>query len=79
MSLREWLQGSNLSESSESLQGLSSAASCCAPTTSATSRPMSERKSADANDLGVDDPKQVWLRAYSVSIFGTKKKCFNAA
>ena len=48
-------------------------------TTSAARRPMSKRKSADANDLGVDDPKQVRLRAYPVSMFGAKKRCFNAA
>ena len=42
-------------------------------------RPMSKRKSADANDLGVDDPQQVRLRASSVNMFGAKKGCFNAA
>ena len=40
---------------------------------------MSKRKSADANDLGIDNPKQVMLRAYPVRMFGTKKRCFNAA
>ena len=40
---------------------------------------MSKRKSADANDLGVDDPKQVRLRAYPVSMFEVKKRCFNVA
>ena len=40
---------------------------------------MSRQKSADANDLEVDDPKQVNLRAYPVSTSGTKKRCFNAA
>ena len=79
MSLRDWLQSFNLSESSESSQGLSSSVRCSAPTTSAARRPMSKRKSADANNLRVDDPKQVRLRAYSVSMFGAKKKCFNAA
>ena len=79
MSLRDWLHSSNLSESIVSLQGFSSCASCSAPTTSAARRPMSKRKSADANDLGVDDPKQVRLRAYPVSMFGAKKRCFNAA
>ena len=79
MTLRFWLQSSNSSESSESLQGLSSSASSSTPTTSAASRPMSKRKSADANDLGVDDPKQVRLRAYPISMFGAKKRCFNAA
>ena len=54
-------------------------ASYSAPTTSAVTRPTSIRKSADANDLGVDDPKQVRLRAYPVSMFGAKKGCFNAA
>ena len=39
---------------------------------------MSERKFADANDLGIDDPKQVGLRASPVSMFWTKKRCFNA-
>ena len=39
---------------------------------------MSKRKSTDANDLGVDDPKQGKLRAYPVSMFGAKKRCFNA-
>ena len=29
--------------------------------------------------LGVDNSKQVRLRAYPVSMFGAKKKCFNAA
>ena len=38
-----------------------------APTTSAAIRPTSKRKSADANDLGVDDPMQVRQRAYPVS------------
>ena len=50
-----------------------------APATSAATRPMSKRKSADANDLGDDNPKQVRLRAYLVSMFGTKKQCFNIA
>ena len=45
---------------------------CSAPTSGA-STPMSKRKSADANDMGVDDPKQVRLRAYPVSMFGAKK------
>ena len=79
MSLRDWLQSFNSSESSESLLGLSSSASCSAPAISAASRPMSKRKSADANDLVVDDPQQVRLRAYPVSMFGAKKRCFNAA
>ena len=79
MSLRDWLQSSNSSESSKSLQGLSSSASCSAPTSSVASKPMSKRKSDDANDLVVDDPKQVRLRAYSVSMFGATKRCLNAA
>ena len=74
MRSRDWLQSSNLSESFESLQGLSSSASCSAPTTSAANRPMSKRKSADANNLGVDDLKQVRLRAFSISMFGAKKR-----
>ena len=78
MSLRDWLQSSNSCESSESLQGLCSSASWSAPTASVASRSMSKRKSADASDLRVDDPKQVRLRAYSVSMFGATKKCFNA-
>ena len=40
---------------------------------------MSKRKSADANDLGVDDLKQVRLRAYLVNMFRVKKRCFTAA
>ena len=40
---------------------------------------MSKQKSADSNDLGVDNPKQVRLRPYFVSMFGAKKRCFNAA
>ena len=40
---------------------------------------MSKRKSAEANDLGVDYSKQVGLRAYPVSVFGAKKRYFNAA
>ena len=40
---------------------------------------MSKQKPADANDLGVYDPKQVRLRVYPVSMFGAKKRCFNAA
>ena len=40
---------------------------------------MSKRKSDHANDLGIDDPKQVSLRAYSVSMFVAEKRCFNAA
>ena len=75
VSLRDRLQNSNSSERSESLQGLSLSASCSAPATYAAGRPMSKRKSADANDLRVDDPKQVRLWAYPV----TKKRCFNAA
>ena len=76
MSLKDWLQSSILSESSESLLSLNSSASCSAPLTYAASRPMSKRKSADAEDLGVDDPKQVRLRNYSVSMFGSKKRSF---
>ena len=72
MNLRFRLQSSNSSESSESLQGLSSCASCSAPT-SAASRPMNKRKSADANNLGVDDQKQVWLLAYLVRMLGPRK------
>ena len=68
------MQSFDSSESSESLQGLSSYASCSAPTTSAASRPMSKQKSADANDLGVDDPKRVRLRAFLVSIFEAQEK-----
>ena len=79
MSLTDWLQSSNLSESSESLQGLSSSASCSAPTTFAVSRPISKQKFSDPNDSGVYDPKQVRLRAYPVSIFAAKKRCFDAA
>ena len=78
MIMRDSLKSSNSSESSESLQGLISSASCSA-STSAASRLMSKRKSADANDLGVDDPKQVRLRGYPASLFVTKKRCFNAA
>ena len=40
MSLRDWLQNSNSSKSSENLQGLNSSASCSASTKSAASRPM---------------------------------------
>ena len=40
---------------------------------------MRKRKSADVNDLRVDNPKQVRLRAYPVSMFRAKKRCFNAA
>ena len=40
---------------------------------------MSKRKSVDANDLGIDDPKQVRLRAYSLSMFDAEKRYFNAA
>ena len=50
-------------ESYESSQRHSSFASCSALPTSAAGRPMSKRKSADVNDLGVDDPKQVRLGA----------------
>ena len=79
MSLRDWLQNSNSRESSESLQGLSLSASSRAPTTSAASRRMSKQKSADVDDLKVDDPKQIRLRAYPESMFGAKKRCFNSA
>ena len=58
---------------SESLPGLISSASCGAPTTSAISRSMSKQKSTDANDFRVDDPKQVRLCAYPVSMFGPRK------
>ena len=61
--LKNWLQSFDSSESSESLQDLSSSASCIALITSAASRPISKRKSADANHLGVDDPKQIRQRA----------------
>ena len=64
MSLIDWSQSSNFSESFENLLGLSLSANCSASTTSAASRSMSKRKSADAHDLGVDDPKQVRLRSY---------------
>ena len=37
---------------------------------------MSKRKSAD---FGVDNPKQVRLRAYPVSMFGVKKRYCDAA
>ena len=37
MSLRDWLESSNSSESSETLQGLSSSASCIVRSTSAAS------------------------------------------
>ena len=40
---------------------------------------MRKRKSADVNDLRVDNPKQVRLRAYPVSMFRAKKRRFNAA
>ena len=73
MILENWLQRANSSESSDSLQGLGSSASGSAPTASAASRPTSKRKSADANDLGDDDPKRVRLRAYPVSMFLPKK------
>ena len=73
MSFEDWLQRANSSKSSDSLQGLSSSASCSAPTTSAASRPTSKQKSADANDLGVDDSKQVILHAYFIGMFGAKK------
>ena len=66
-------------KSYENLQGLGSSASCSVPTISASSRLMSKRKSPDANDLRVDDPKQVGLRAYPVSTFGAKKRSFNTA
>ena len=69
------MQSSNSNESFESLQGLSSSASCSTPTTFTTSRPMSKRKSADVNDLGADDPKQARPRSYPVSMFGAKKRC----
>ena len=57
MSLRDWQQSSNSSEGYKSLHGLSSSASCSTPTTSAVSKLMSKRKSADANDLEVDGLK----------------------
>ena len=79
MSLKGWLQSSDSSESSETLQGFSWSASCSARTTSAGSRPMRKRNSADANDLKVDDPNQVRLRAYPVCMVGAKKRCLNSA
>ena len=79
MSLGNRLLGSDWRESSESLKDLSSSASCSVPTTSAASKPMSKRKSPDANDLGIDDLKQVKLLSYPVSVFGPKKRYFNAA
>ena len=68
------MQSSNSSETSQSLQGLSSSASCSAPTTFTASRPMSKRKFADVNDFGADDPKQAMPRSYPVSVFGAKKR-----
>ena len=79
MSLRDRLQSSNLSENSENLQGLSSSISCSARATSGASSSISKLKSSDANDLGVEDPKKVRLRAYPVSMLGAKKRCFNTA
>ena len=73
------MQSSNSSESFESFQGLSSSASCSAPTTSVASRPTTKRKTADANDLGVDESKQVRLRAYPVNMFAAKKRRVNVA
>ena len=72
------MQSSYLSESSESLRGFSSSASCGAPTTSDASRLMSKQKSTNGDDLGVDDPKQARLRGYPVSTLGAKKRCFRA-
>ena len=70
MSLRDWLRSSNSSESADA----SLSASCRAPTTFASNRPKTKRKSADANDLGVDDPKQVRLRAYCFKhVWGQEK------
>ena len=74
MSLRDWLQSSYSSESSKVFKVLARLLA-----TSASSGPMGKQKSADANDLGVDDPKQGRLRAYPVSVFGAKKRRFNAA
>ena len=54
-------------------------ASCSAPNNICCKDACVQQKSADVNDLGVDDRKQVSLRAYPVSMFGAKKKCFNAA
>ena len=54
-------------------------AGCSASTTSAASRPMNKRKSADANDLEIDNTKQVRLHAYAVSMFGAEKRCLNTA
>ena len=34
---------------------------------------MSKQKSADANELGVDNPKQIRVRAFPVSMFGPNK------
>ena len=81
MNLGNRLLGSDWRESSKSLKGLSSSASfsVLVPTTSAASKPMSKRKSADANDLVVDDLKQAKLPAYLASMFEPKKRCFNAA
>ena len=78
MSVRNWLQSSNSNESSESLQGLSSSACSSTPIIFTASKPISKRKSANANDLGVDHPKHVSLRAYPVSMFWVKKRCCNA-
>ena len=63
MSLRDWLQSFNSSKSSKSLLDFRSFDSCSAPTTSAASRLTRKRKSAYANDLGVNDPKQIKLGA----------------
>ena len=49
MSYGDWLQSSNSSESSESLQDLSSFANCSTPTAFVASTPMSKQKSGDAN------------------------------
>ena len=39
--------------------------------------PTSNRKSANASDLGVERLKQVRLHAHRVSMFVAKKRCLN--
>ena len=73
ISLKDWLQHSKSSESSESLQGLSLFVSYSAPTTSAASRLMSKQKFADANDLGDDDRKQDGCMLVCEHVWGQEK------
>ena len=75
LSIRMSLRNLLVSNSSKCSAGSSASSSTPA---FAASWPMSKPK-FDANDLGVDDSKQVRLQAYFIRIFGARIWCFGAS